>query len=193
MAITVEHLKDAIHYDPKSGAFTWSSRIDQGRSWNAVHAGKTAGAHFRNKQGDKANSYIRISINKQPYFAHRLAWLWMTGEWPNQLIDHVNGDGTDNRWSNLRAATHSQNAVNQRVRSTNRHGLKGVSRQKKKWVAYINAGGVQQILGRFDCIEDAVKVRREAEDKEYGGFAWTPKQLPLPSSFSLGVEIGEAA
>lgn len=110
---TFEQLSSVLKYDPQSGEIVWIKRPA-----NRVFIGKEAGAM---KDGYKVIRYGRAN-----YRAHRLAWLLMTGAWPKESIDHINGDRSDNRWSNLREADPSENMWNQRKRSDNASGVKGV-------------------------------------------------------------------
>ena len=91
--ITQEELKQLIHYDPNTGIFTWKPRQD--KRWDARFANKTAGTRHR-------DGYIAIKIREKVWLAHRLAWFYMTGAWPESFIGHINDDKTDNRWENLK-------------------------------------------------------------------------------------------
>ena len=133
--------------------------------WNENFAGKPAGC--------KGATKISISIYAVHYMAHRLAWLHVHGEPVPPLIDHIDGDPHNNRISNLRAATKSQNMVNSARQKNNTSGYRGVQKapnQKTGFAAYIRANGRYHYLGAFATIEDAAKARREAEDKLHGEF-----------------------
>lgn len=101
--------------------------------------------------------------------AHRLAWLYVTGVWPEHQIDHIDGDGLNNRWDNLREVTNQENQQNRKRMSRNTSGVIGVSFDKgmQKWSARIKAAGKYQYLGCYDKLEDAAKARKDAEEK-YG-------------------------
>jgi len=110
-------------------------------------------------------------INGCVYGAHRLAWFHETGEWPAAQIDHRNLNRDDNRFSNLRAATNAQNQANCRMRPNNMRGLKGVSRNKKKWRARVKIGGKDINLGQVDCPAVAHFMYVIAADKLFGEYA----------------------
>jgi hypothetical protein len=97
-ALTQARLKELLHYDPESGAITWASRPS-----SRVKVGMLAG------KVHPTQGYRQVRADKSLYYAHRLAWLYMTGEWPAADVDHINHVRDDNRWSNLRGATRSQN------------------------------------------------------------------------------------
>lgn len=112
--ITQERLRELVTYDPISGCMSWKMP----RRKCAV--GKTIGR-------TQWQGYRQACIDRKHYYVHRLVWLYMTGTWPPHDIDHVNQDKGDNRWTNLRLATRSENKANCRVQSNNKVGLRGVS------------------------------------------------------------------
>ena len=152
--LNVSKLQSLLDYDLDSGVFKWL-KLGIGR-----RANKIAGC-----QTDKG--YIAIVINGKRYLAHRLAWLYMTGEWPIE-IDHINGCRSDNRWVNLREVTHAINCQNQRkARSDSKTNLLGVYRKKDKiskpWAAYIKLAGKNHFIGYFSKSGDAHKAYIEAK------------------------------
>jgi HNH endonuclease len=158
---TLAQWKEKISYDPVTGKFWWNFR--EGRAyWNSRFAGREAGCvHDR---------YTRISLDRRSFSAHRIAWLYITGEYPVGEIDHINGDHHDNRAVNLRDVTHSDNQRNAPLRSTNRSGVVGVYqiRSSGKWCAQIrDHDGVIKHLGNFDNLNDAAAARKSAE-RRYG-------------------------
>ncbi|MDN7411671.1 HNH endonuclease [Burkholderia vietnamiensis] len=142
--LTQERLKKILSYDPRTGVFNY--RIARSN----VKAGDVAGSP--NEDG-----YILISIDEKKYRAHRLAWLYMTGAWPERDIDHRNLIPGDNHWENLREATDQQNLQNQSIPRHNTSGLKGASwrADKQKWRSCICSNGQWQHLGYFDTKEEA--------------------------------------
>ena len=165
--LTAEEVREALHYDPDTGIFTW--RVRPGWKWNKRLGGKRAG--YANKGIGHRKSYRMIWFQNSPRKEHRLAWLYMTGQWPTDQIDHVNGDGLDNRWENLREATRAQNAANAKMYSTNSVGLKGVSPHKCGFQARIGVNGRVRALGVFPTAEEAHARYVEEAKKIYGEFA----------------------
>lgn len=136
-------LFDQLAYDPGTGLFRWKVRK------NGIHPDGIAGTV------QKAG-YVTIGVNGKTHLAHRLAWLFTFGEFPSQLIDHINGDRGDNRIGNLREASASQNGRNRKGK-TNRHGLKGVTwlEKSKKWRASAQHLGTKKHIGLFETPEEA--------------------------------------
>ena len=138
--VTQQLLKDRLSYDCDTGLFTWKKMNGPCR----ISVGDVAGSLH-------ANGYIVIRLFSDTAFpAHRLAWLYMTGEMPKEFIDHINGIRHDNRWRNLREANYSLNAQNQKLPSRNNAaGFLGVcySPRHKKFSASIHHGGKKHWLG----------------------------------------------
>lgn len=154
--LTATELRTELQYDPDTGVFTWLRK----------HHGK----HLRRAGTIDSEGYIRIIIRGRYFQAHRLAWLYMTGTFPIQ-VDHKDLNRTNNAWSNLRAATHSQNMANKRCRASS--GLKGAYKcaRTAKWNAYISDNGRQKYLGRFDTKEEAHAAYATEAKKLFGEFA----------------------
>lgn len=167
--ITQDRLKEEVYYDPATGIFTW-------RKTRSGRSNRTAGRVQRGRKGD---DYVNICIDYKRYPAHRLAWVYMTGEpWP-EIIDHANGDGTDNRWDNLRACDSTLNSANRRVLSGKKLP-KGVSLRssdcprEKKFRATICREGQRKHLGYFYTAEEAAIAYQNAARAAFGKFAsWT--------------------
>jgi hypothetical protein len=139
--LTQARLKELLHYNPDTGVFTNLSA----RS-TSIKAGVSAG-YIRQ------DGYVVIKVDSKPYKAHRLAWLYVHGSWPIDLIDHIR---SDNKISNLREATNRQNIQNLKAaRSDNGSGYLGVSFRKGcgKWRATIFIDGMNRSLGDFDTPE----------------------------------------
>lgn len=156
--LTQDELKEVLHYDPETGIFIWlvnyGGHIVKGREAGNVDTDCRIGG----------KTYRRIKVYKKSYAAHRLAFLYMTGVFPD-VVDHINGNGIDNRWENLRNTTLSGNNRNARKRHDNRSGHAGVSWHKrtKKWAAYITYESKTRHLGIFDKLENAISARKVAE------------------------------
>jgi hypothetical protein len=166
---TTEQLNKLLDYNHENGIFTWKKREGSGRSvnvFNALYAGKLAGNIHRTVKSKTA--YIAIKINGKTYKAHRLAYVAMGINLPKE-VDHIDHDGTNNAWSNLRSSDSFDNSKNLPMQKSNKSGAVGVNWHKsaKKWQARaVNGEGVRVDLGRFDKIEDAIKARNDAE-KEF--------------------------
>lgn len=158
--LTQETLKSLLHYNPDTGRFTWLAKTS---SRSRVEIGGVAGCV------DTIHGYRRIMINGKSYLAHRLAWFYMTGSWPESEIDHKNHLRHENQWDNLREVTHKKNQQNQSLYSTNTSGCAGVSWEKdrKKWRALIWIDGKLKNLGRFTDKKEAEAARARADIK-YG-------------------------
>lgn len=142
--LTAKRLRELLHYDPVTGVFTW--RVDRR---GGVKAGDSAGC----PNGD---GYVHIGIEGRKHKAHRLAFFYMKGRWPRDDVDHVDRDRANNRWSNIRPATGSQNSANAKMPSTNRCGVKGVSAMPNgRYRAQIEHEGRHISLGCYSTIDDA--------------------------------------
>ena len=151
-------------YCPETGALTW--RV----STNSFKKGVEAGTSAHN---EGYSSYRNVIIFGNLYKAHRIIWLMQTGDWPKKYIDHIDGNGLNNKLDNLREATPSQNMINQKVRSDSASKVKGVSYDAKRnlWYAYIDVGGKRNHLGRHETLDEAAMVRLQAQRKFHGEFA----------------------
>ncbi len=151
-----------LQYDPETGLFT---RIEPVRGHRV---GQVAG-YLR------PDGYIDIRCGGRLRRAHRLAWLFMTGVYPRQEIDHINGDPADNRWCNLRLATSAQNKHNSRVHKDNRTGVKGVTwdKSRNKYMAQICVNRKNKGLGRFVTVAEAAEAYRLASLELHGEYSRT--------------------
>lgn len=145
--ITQEYLKSILDYNPQTGNFIWKERKNVCHSFNKMFAGKIAG----NRKGGKYGNYWAICIDGKKQAAQRLAWLYTFNEWPDIDIDHIDGNGLNNSIKNLRLATRSQNLMNAAMRSNNKSGYRGVSKQGNKWMANIRIDKKRIYLGSYEC------------------------------------------
>lgn len=155
--ITTENVRQLFDYDPETGVLSWRA------------TGRRAGS--RSDRG-----YRDIKIGRRKWREHRVIWLWMTGRWPEDQIDHENRVRDDNRWANLRVVDQTTNQRNRSLQKNNTSGVPGVSYHKRDrcWRARIKANGEYVHLGSFQTFEDAVAARRAAEfvydfHPSYGG------------------------
>ena len=153
-------LKDKLSYNRYAGEFFWLAK--KGR----YTCNDTVG--YLSKRG-----YLRIKLNGKYYLAHRLAWLYVTGEWPKKFIDHINRDKSDNRFLNLRDVTHSQNQHNRLKQGKTKSKYKGITHIKKpdKWQAQICVNSKSIYLGRFKTEKEAGESYITACKKYHGDFA----------------------
>jgi hypothetical protein len=153
--IDQKKLREVVSYNPLTGKFTWTF--------------SQTNAAPRQCSGE----YIHIRIEGRLYRAHRLAFLWMNGQWPKGKVDHKDRDRSNNRWSNLREANHAQNMRNSKIRSDNKSNMKGVSWHKssKKYRAQIRTDQGRLHLGVFDTAEAAHQAYKIASTKYHGQFS----------------------
>jgi hypothetical protein len=152
--ITIEHLRESLSYDPQTGVFIWRKH-----NWRPDLVGKVAGSVH-------SAGYISIAIHNIKRLAHRLAWFYVTGEMPINHIDHINGDKTDNRFSNLRQVTRFGNLQNIRTATkANKIGLLGVSAHQGKWRTQIMANGQRIRVSGFNTPEEAHQKYLELKRK----------------------------
>lgn len=170
------YLHECFEYSHKTGLLTWKARPlhhfahpERANNINSRQAGKQVKVidHY---------GYVIVRLNQTNYRVHRIIWKMMTGNEPDNLIDHINGDRSDNRFGNLRPATYSQNNQNGKFRSSNTTGYKGVtydkSRNKYQSSIWLNKQHIS--LGRFETPEAAHQAYCEASAKyhqEYGRVA----------------------
>jgi hypothetical protein len=145
--LTQELLKTRLFYDAETGLFTWACNYGKARSGSV--AGYVAEAN--------TTCYLKIGLLGKEYKAHRLAFFWMTGEWPTSQVDHINRNSLDNRWSNLRDATPNVNLCNTRLFKHNTSGYRGVSfnRACNRWQAHFKWQHKSHYLGLFATPEEA--------------------------------------
>lgn len=147
-------LLEKYHYDPLTGIFSNKK------------SGKRAGW--------LCNGYRVMNVDNQQYYEHILAFVYMTGNFPEEEVDHINRKKNDNRWENLRISNRSANNINKSVRKDSSSGIKGVKfdPKREKWEVRIQAKKIRKFVGYFPTKEEAIKARANAESilhTEYAG------------------------
>lgn len=166
---TLDHqtLLDHMDYSPTSGELIWlkptTRRVKVGDSVGSLHS----------------KGYLHTSFLGQKYFCHILVWFYVYGIWPTSKLDHEDGDRTNNRISNLRLATTTQNAQNAKAHRDNLCGFKGVRKCRAKYAARIRVNGESIHLGSFPTAEEAAKAYDSAAVTHFGAFAQTNKAMGL--------------
>jgi HNH endonuclease/AP2 domain len=160
--ITQKELKELLEYNPDTGIFTWNKKPNRRILVNSI-------------AGFKSLGYISIRLLGRIYRAHRLAWLYMTGSWPQkEYIDHINGIKDDNRFCNLREATNSENCFNSAKRPLNTSGYKGVSydKSRNKWSVRATINTKKYFIGRYESAEMAYEIYKKFVCKKHGEYAY---------------------
>jgi hypothetical protein len=167
MELAHKILHDLINYDPKTGVVEWRernrkyfSRNQDWRRWNN---------RFSRQSVNSINGtgYYRIGIFGKRYLLHRIIWFYITGYWPDNLIDHDDQNKLNNKWRNLKASTKILNAQNIKLRERNTSGFNGVSwcKSRQNWETYITVNKKRINLGRYNELEVAIEVRKKANIK----------------------------
>lgn len=152
-------LHEHFNYDPFTGILTLK------KSWTlfgSIRVGDVVGTKT-------SCGYLRVTINKQQYKLHRIIYKWMTNKEP-EAIDHINGIGTDNRWSNIRGCKQSQNMLNRKRDSRNKSGFKGVTKHGSGFRATIGKNKQTFHLGVFDTAEEAHAAYCKKAEEFFGEF-----------------------
>lgn len=157
----IETIRRAFAYDAETGVLRWAER----RS-NRTKPGDLAGSRTR-------KGHLRVSVEGQNILVHRIIWALVHGVWPEDQIDHINGDPADNRIANLRPATNRQNQHNAKTRTDNTTGRVGVywAANVGKWRPMIRVNGKNVCLGLYETFAEAVAARERAEREHYGEYA----------------------
>lgn len=166
--LTEKRLKKFLRYSKKTGLFTRRESVVSKYGGVIYPKGSISGTVC------KKSGYVRIGIDGRQYFAHRLAWFYVTGEWPIEDIDHKNLDRADNKWLNLREASRSKNCQNNRGKRHRKSEFVGVSecpRCPGTFIAQIHLSGKAIVLGRQHSEEAAYLLRLMAEQALFGEFA----------------------
>ncbi|HID9383199.1 HNH endonuclease [Enterobacter kobei] len=165
--ISISFLQECFSLDQKSGVLSWNYRPihhhkdeHYHKIWNSRFLGKRAGWVGK-------NGYCYVTIDNRHFLAHRIVWALTKGEWPQGVIDHVDGNPLNNRPENLRDVEFPVNMKNLPTPKNNKSGVCGVQWHEKsgKWMARIRCDGVVHYLGIYPTIEEAACVRKEAEVK----------------------------
>jgi hypothetical protein len=161
-ALSLEEVRSLLSYDPETGALNWIRPPRRG-----VGIGP-AGCI-------QPDGYKLVGYKGHLYMAIHLIWFIQTGEWPEHGVDHKDLDKSNDRWSNLRQATYSQNNCNRGIRKDNTTGVRGVGWSRNSsinpYTARIRKDGIKINLGAYATLAEAAKVRRAAEIKYFGEFA----------------------
>ena len=160
-SVSQAELKKLIHYDPVTGIFTWLPRpwCPYWRMTGSVAGSKTS------------KGYLGIGMNNVIIFAHVLAWIYMTGEPPDEGIDHKNRNRSDNSWNNLRVATNAMNSQNRGATKANKTGLAGVHKYGTRYIAQIASKDIgKKHLGVYDTAEEAYAAYISAKRLYHPGF-----------------------
>jgi len=152
--LTAARLRELLIYDPETGIFTW--RVSRG----GRKFGTVAGAAY-------TSGHILIRADRFAYCAHRLAWLYVHGEWPPSGLDHRDGVPSNNAIANLRPATTQQNGQNRKMSSNNSSGYRGVQYNGRRWVAHLGHHGKHLYLGTFKTAEEASEAYKAARRELY--------------------------
>lgn len=158
--IRLEELRELLSYDPDTGIFRWLKSIN-----NRVKIGDIP-------KSTAGKGYYAVQIYGCRYYLHRLAMFYVSGEWPPNDVDHINGDIKDNRISNLRHATRAENLKNSKPHKDSQTGFKGVSfdRQRGDYMARVCINGKTKNLGRFKTANEAAVAYQSAAKERHGEF-----------------------
>lgn len=167
-------LQKLLRYEPETGKLFWMPRPVE--VFASPRHARTFATRLEGKQAFTAPhcaGYFQGNTGGHVLLAHRVIWAVVMGEWPESEIDHINGDRSDNRWSNLRAATRAQNVRNTKRSSKNTSGFKGVdwNNANQKWRARISVDGRDISLGYFNCRTAAAVARAVATPRHHAEFA----------------------
>lgn len=172
--LTQEYLKECLNYNHETGVFTWKERPEKHfkrnrdfKMWNTMYKFTVAGS-------PSAKGYIRIRLLDRDFYAHRLAWMYIYGNFPNNQIDHKDQNKKNNRIDNLRDATNQINSHNiTNARIGNKSSFRGVRTcYQGKYQARIYVDGVEVNLGMFDTPQQAHAAYLEAKKIHHKGYIY---------------------
>lgn len=199
----VSYLKSVLDYDEETGDFTWKPRVESDFStkchfvsWSNRFAGKKAGTIVTKKR----KSYLKINLGGKNYYAHRIAYAILNDCWPENEIDHINGNSLDNSKTNLRQVTRKENCRNVSLIPNSTSGYCGVNWHEPsgKWRARVKIDGKENYIGLFDDPQEAairIKAIRDAVGfhKNHGQDLRTEAERAIDEMVRLsGVTIGAA-
>ncbi len=169
--VEVEDIQAALVYHKRSGTLTWLTRTDRPVWWNTRYAGQPAGTRH-------PTGYLTVKLNERVYYAHVLAYVLVHSTWPPRGldIDHRNRNRADNRWTNLRLATRSQNLANSRKHRDGSNFFKGVTTSGNRFQARICVEGKRYHLGYFDTAQDASNAYVFAASLHFQEFTYAGQQ-----------------
>ena len=150
--ITQDLLRELFDYVPETGQLFRKITNKKGRGVKGDSVGSLT-----------ENGYLRTSINRQRHQVHRIIWCWVTGEWPEKgmVIDHINGNRSDNRWNNLRLCTAKQNAFNRKKARNSRTGFTGVYKDRRTGRFFVKISG--KYVGTYETLNLAIAARKAYE------------------------------
>ena len=159
--LTIERLREVLNYDPITGIFTWKKSVS-----NRIKVGEVAG-HPKCGGG----RYHGIRIDSRLYLAHRLAWFYVHGKWPSDLVDHKDRNGLNNAIDNLREASQSHNLANSvRIKSRSMTGIRNVYRRGSKFFVSLSFAGKAHYGGSFKTLEAAALAASDLASKIHGEY-----------------------
>lgn len=164
-AISYIAVREKFNYDKETGILSWRNDSGMGARYPA---GSEVGSV--DLSGPKlTKSYRRVNLGGTHFYVHRVIWVWVAGVQPENEIDHIDGNGLNNKWENLRSVSRLQNAKNRRINTNNTSGTAGITYRKDsdRWRARIAVDGKVIFLGSYDDKQDAINARKEAERKYY--------------------------
>jgi len=166
--MNVQYVREALIYNKKTGILIWNTRprshFDSDRAHNILN-GKLAGTEAGTTVNHRGKDYKSLGLDGKRHQAHRIIYLLMTGSWPTEDIDHIDGNGLNNSWCNLREVSHQENQKNMKLPAHNTSGTIGVywNKRSMRWLASIGISGKQKYIGVFSDYDQAVVARKQAE------------------------------
>jgi hypothetical protein len=164
--LTAAWLRENMHYEPDTGVFFWKK----------PGYGRTVGKIVGSKLWTKGKSYLTMKVDGTVYYAHRLAWLYVHGQWPRGFLDHIDGDRTNNAIDNLREATAAQNAARRDTSKRMIAPSRGVFPHGTGYVARIHHQNKRHYLGYFSTAAEAQTAYEKAAKEIHGDFAHKPEE-----------------